>query len=455
MTDKNIILVTIDALRADHLGFMGYQKNTSPHIDKIAEEGIYYSNAVANAPYTTASIKSMLTSSLPLTPERYLPFPFHRPSLPKVLKKYGYSTYCVHSNPWFTKYNFGHDFDYFLDPLEKSKKKQGGISLPRKLKKKVREVDTNYLNNALSNIKKSVVGVNLEKPYARADVITDKVLNLIPKLDKERFFLWIHYMDVHEPYLPKNKEFNQKLVSNLMEKRSKSPASLSKDEKRLMKKLYDSEIRFVDRQVGEVWKVLNELNSENFLLIITSDHGDELGEHGHYGHVNRKVPAKLYEELLHIPFLLYDPEVDEKGENSELVSLTDLSPTVIDAVGIKKPQSFLGKSVLDSAENRKSVINQAIQCKDPNQLRYMKNGSKLFSYRKNGYKLIWREDGGTKLYNLEKDPEENNNIVQKKAKIAEELKEKLFTEIDKLKENFSEAERVKNKVNRLKKMKKI
>lgn len=113
----NVVLITIDALRADHFGCYGYGRDTSPNIDRLANEGILVKKAIAHAPYTTASITSIQTSTYPVIPDEDYTDLSKRLTLAEILTRKGFSTIFVHSNPWFPVYNYGKGFSKFVDPL--------------------------------------------------------------------------------------------------------------------------------------------------------------------------------------------------------------------------------------------------------------------------------------------------------------------------------------------------
>lgn len=188
---NNIILITVDFLRADHLSIYGYNRKTSPFIDRLAKNGILFTQALANAPYTTASINSMLTSRYPIMgTERYTNI--NGKTLPEVLKKNGFYTIGIHSNPWFQIYHFGKGFDIFLNPYSNKHQK------------------SNFITKVINFTMRSIIR-KIKPPYATAREINETLTRTLSQLKKhKKLFIWIHYMDVHEPYLPERWCFTKK-----------------------------------------------------------------------------------------------------------------------------------------------------------------------------------------------------------------------------------------------------
>lgn len=468
MKPKSVILVTIDALRADHLGCYGYQRDTTPSIDRLAKKGILFKKAIANAPYTTASITALQTSTYPLIPDKSYLDPSKRLTLAEILNKTGFSTIGVHSNPWFSVYNYGRGFSRFIDPIGTTsiQKRSAQEGLFNKIRKSInRYVDKGSLT--YRTIKKVYGGFRKDKmiyPYAKAEEINDAVISCLKNLS-DRFYLWIHYMDVHEPYIPKMSYFGEKIgdeeIKKLMRKRVQNSSDISPEEKKMIIDLYDNEIRCVDDQISELLENMKKLCDLNgSILIITSDHGEALGERGYYGHGGRNRPVTLYDEMLHVPLIIWSGSKEilsdisgrlDGKEFGEQVGLVDIAPLILDIFGLNKPTGFMGESPLRLRPFKKPVISQGIQCVDPNQAKYLKDGVVMHSYRTDDYKLIYREDH-TELYDLKEDPNEFRDISMELNDVAEKLKREL---IDKLKsleasEMETEKERIRKRIKDLK-----
>jgi len=181
--------------------------------------------------------------------------------------------------------------------------------------------------------------------------------------------------------------------------------------------LYDAEIRYVDGSVAMILDEVEKLGLQaNTLIILTADHGDEFLEHGDTFHF-----PKLYDELLRVPLIFYAPELDENKVIDDLVSLLDLSPTILDILDIEKPKKWLGKSLLplikgDERRTNNAVISE-VSCS---------KGKRKISYRMKKWKLIWDEERDFyELYDLEKDNKEIKNIAEEKPDIVKYLSSKI------------------------------
>jgi arylsulfatase A-like enzyme len=455
MKPKNIILITIDALRADHLGCYGYERDTTPNIDRLAKEGILFKKAIANAPYTTASITALQTSTYPLIPERNYVDLSKRRTLAEFLNKAGFFTVGVHSNPWFSVYNYGKGFSKFVDPMGVTNIQKGVFD---KIKKQL--IDYIDKDSLTYRIIKKVYSSTLRRnkiipPYAKAEEINNTVISYL-KDSLDGFYLWIHYMDVHEPYIPEKFYFSQEIdneeIKKLMTKREQNPSDISPEERKIIIDLYDNGIRYVDDKISELLETIENLCDLNkTVLIITSDHGEALGERGYYGHCGGNKPITLFDEMLHVPLIIWsgskgilsDISNDLNGrEFEEEIGLVDIAPLILDILGIDNPKTFMGESPLKLKPFKKPVISQGIQCADPNQIEYLKEGIKIQSYRTNHYKLIYRE-GHMELYNLKEDPMELRDISIEQKEVAEKLKEELLNTLKSLKARKRETEKTK------------
>jgi arylsulfatase A-like enzyme len=380
--------------------------------------------AIAHAPYTTASITSIQTSTYPVIPDENYTDLSKRLTLAEILTRKGFSTIGVHSNPWFSVYNYGKGFSKFVDPL------------------------------AEANVQ------SVFFPYAKAAEINNTVVSYL-KDSLDRFYLWIHYMDVHDPYMPGKNYFGQELkgceeIKGFMDI-MQNQGNISSEERKILIDLYDNEIRYLDDKIGELLENLRALcDLDKTLLLITADHGQKLGERGYHGHGGANTPVSFFDELLHVPLIIWSKskealmDISESGEVDSLVGLIDIAPTIIDILGIEKPKEFMGESLLrNSCE--KTVISQGIQCVDPNEVKYFKEGERIQSYRTNHYKLIYRE-GHIELYDLKEDPMERMDISIEQKEVAEKLKEELFNTLKSIEPTKRETEKtkIKEKIGRLK-----
>lgn len=319
----NIVYIVIDTLRYDTLGSSGYQRDTSPNIDRIAGEGVLFKRAFSSAPWTKPSVASLFSG---LSPNRHRAvdargaLPEAVPVMAEILKNEGYRTlFFSGKNNFIGKgFNFHQGFDYYLNRNLKARKLTG---------------------RALSELQ-----TNMEAEQGKP------------------FFVYIHYMDVHLPYnwnrfnylfTPQREDalFVPGVSRHKFIKRKTAANKVSAEDKAYIKALYDGQVRYVDENVKKIieWLKENDL-FENTLLVITSDHGEEFWEHKNFEHGHT-----LYDELIHVPLI-----VAGNGLTKEVVErpvrLIDLLPTVLKMAGIKKRHYRLeGVELFDKSNHKKPV----------------------------------------------------------------------------------------------------
>lgn len=419
---NNIILITVDSLRADHLSIYGYKRKTSPFIDRLAKKGVLFTRALTNAPYTTASINSMLTSRYPIMGAETYTNINRGKTLPEFLRENGFYTIGVHSNPWFWFYNFGKGFNIFLDPYNNHQK-------------------SDFIRKAISFTMRKILR-KIKPPYATAKELNEALIKILLQNRTDKLFIWVHYMDVHEPYLPVKWQFTRKRIAytsilDLMSKKNKYPEKITTDEKKFLLSIYDDKIWELDKEIEHLTSVLGDLiDLEKTLIIFTADHGEAFGERGMYGHcANNNL--NLHQELLHIPMIFWSANKEilsklyefkgDSGKISRIFSLMDVGPTLLHLLGLPIPPSFLGKSIFN---NGGYVISQGVVAPDPNVKEYVTKNEKAHAITIENYRLIyWEQENYLELYDLAQDPFESQNIADKNKDITNDLKEKLLNEI--------------------------
>ncbi|MHA1310665.1 MAG: sulfatase [Candidatus Helarchaeota archaeon] len=468
---KNLILITIDTLRLDHLNIMNYKKNTTPFLSNLSKEGIFFRNVITNGPWTAPSFSSIFTSIYPFHRGGYAPLPENKITLAEILQANGYFNMAIHSTPLLSRfYGYDRGFNLFYDSMLK----------------KENNIIKNYVLNKVLNKKALTVniidylqGLNIPKTlqyyflitfynlligkldyYKKARYLFQKAIKWIDYYinkyhDKKPFFLWVHLMDPHDPYFPSTEIINLIGCKNLTIKEikyiQKHPHYINKlREQNMVNKLidlYDSEIRYVDDNIKEFFGVLKkEYNYllENSVVFITADHGDEFNERGSFGH-----NAKLYDELLRVPLILSSDYLKEKKglKNKEiysLINMRDFAPTILDLLDITPNPSFEGKSFADLIYDDKEIQNDSIDdgvfSETYHKKFFIKFTNKndrevrrIISYRTIKWKYIINEQNHhEELYDLENDPRELNNVVSSYPKLARIFKSKI---INHLKEN--------------------
>jgi arylsulfatase A-like enzyme len=408
---KNVILVTIDCLRADHVGFMGYSHDTTPFLDSLAQEGLHCSAAFAVGPVTPVSFLSLMTSTYPLKYRGYTSISNQRKPLAEVLSEQGFDTAAFHSNPYLSRfYGYERGFHTFYDSIDFTSKR------PTKMINFLKKC--NVLFNIAKKTRRKFRGI--KQRHVTAEELNKKVIEWM-KTCSPPFFLWIHYMDVHAPYFPPSQYLTTPLSSSeqqeLFEKMAYHPHTISKSDLEKIIDLYDAEIRYVDDALRFLITTIKNM-FPNTAVIITSDHGDEFGEHGGFLH-----GPKLYDELLHVPLLLWASDMNH-SINAEPVSLMDVAPTILDMLNIPAPSDFQGSSLLSMDKKRtdeRGIFSEVSHKKEGKVTFHPEE--KQICYRTAEWKYIYKEKGEDELYNLKDDPHEQHNVHFKEKEITEKYKQ--------------------------------
>jgi len=399
LKDPNIILISIDDLRADHLGCYGYNRDTSPNIDSFARDNILFTKCYIHEAWTLPSHISMLTSLYPITHGVDMR---HRldsdiVTLAAILKKGGYETAgFVSGGPWTNpEYGFGQGFDHYS----------------------AGEVERN------AEYQNTLIRKHLERNKGG------------------KLFLFIHYFDVHSdrnklPYgapPPYDNLFSAGydgsftggegniFASKYLAHVNKKQIRLKENDLKYIISLFDNGIAYMDKCIGDLFEMLKSMDLfDNSLIIITADHGEEFQEHGYMLHSN----PYYYEEIMHVPLVVKLPRADDNFKSRKrgnvidgLVESIDMMPTILDLLGIKGPR-IQGKSLIG-----------LIKGDD-------KGKEYVFGFGSNGSVFIrserWKmlndsglKEGRFKLFDLNSDPMERVNLISKGLKIERILKEKL------------------------------
>lgn len=298
---QNVLLVSIDSLRADHLGCYGYPRNTSPNLDRLAAAGYRFENAVSQASWTLPSHASLLTSRHPSShgvDRSRRKLGSRTETLAMWLKAMGFYTGAVVSGPFMKRlYGFDRGFHEYDDEL---------------------------------------AGVDNPHSVVTSDRIHEKVKDFLDRHGNRPFFLFLHYWDVHYDYNPPapydrlfDPDYEGDLDASDFEHNRAIHAGMSPRDLEHLVALYDGEIRFVDDHIGMLVKELQKRKLyKETLVVITSDHGDEFFEHGEKGHAH-----SLYQELVHVPLIVRSPKKPGGKSVPHPAALVDIAPTVLELLG--------------------------------------------------------------------------------------------------------------------------
>lgn len=394
-----VILISIDTLRADHLGCYGYERDTSPAIDALARDSIRFSRAFSQSSWTLPSHVSLMTSQYPsthrVTDDRFA-LPEEATTLADALQGAGYHTAGFVTWIYVSEvYGFAQGFDEFRTLIDRPQLEpaSGRGAFPAQ--------------EAVSTVK-----------------------SWLTQNQADPFFLFVHLFDPHMDYDPPapydtlfDPEYEgfatgqyrwmQPYIAGLNE----FPLDIRPRDREHVEALYDGEIRYVDRQIEGLLTAIDEaVGLDRCLVILTSDHGEEFGEHGSMeGH-----GWTLYDEIVHVPLLVRLPARDRAGTTVDLpVELIDVAPTILAQLGLKAPDPFQGHSLLVEADGGPKVA----YCETDrfNVIKRVVRGAshKLIHTRNTGRNAAGVPiQDGYELYDLEKDPGETQNLYDPQSPIA-------------------------------------
>ena len=380
----NVLYLLVDTLRADHLGAYGYQRDTSPAIDEVARSGVRFARARSQCSWTKASMASLWTGSYPVRTgvlrfQHALPREATMPA--EILKEAGFRTGGIWRNGWIAN-NFGFDqgFDLYFKPAPSR--------APEKFER------TNPSAHPL-------LGTDLD--------ITESAIEFLETFGNERFFLYLHMMDVHQYlYDEESAQFGVGYAD-----------------------AYDNAIRWVDKNISVLLARLQEMNLiDDTLIVISSDHGEAFDEHGREGHAR-----DLYGEVTHVPLILRLPGKLPAGVVvPEQVANVDIWPTILDLLDLPNLPSAQGHSLLPlisepirtergygtSPKATFSQIDRTWGRKDA-------EPRPLVTITDTGYRLLHPVTGGGRdeLYDLATDPGEQTNLAEQQPEKLATLRAKI------------------------------
>lgn len=372
---KNCVLLTIDSLRADHAT---HESGLMPQLTKYAASGIRFTRTYSNGYSTPISFPTILTGTYADHYGGHEYMSDDRPFLAAKFQAAGYETAGFHTNPHLRKVKnydngFGtyEDFDDGADDLSK---------LRYLITQNIDSSSTIY--KWLKRIYHFVRTSSGNTDYTKASQLNEKALNWLDQEynEKNPFFLWIHYMDVHYPFYPPDEFLSGQAISNkraisVNGKMHEEDAELSDAEADDLKALYQGEVRYMDDHIGKLIDYLKKRDLfDETVFIITSDHGELFGEHGLFGH-----PPSGYEESFNIPFLMFGPGVPSGQRVDQLSSLSDLPPTVSDLFDLDTDPDWEGESLLPYIQNDRDTRNRAMFSGD----------NKVLLYQTSNWRLIW------------------------------------------------------------------
>jgi arylsulfatase A-like enzyme/Tfp pilus assembly protein PilF len=362
----NVVLITIDTLRPDHVGCYGNKQIKTPNIDALAGEGVRFERAFAVVPVTLPSHTTILTGTYPMlsgmhdfSGNKLSPL---QPTLASVLREAGYATGAVVGAAVLdSRFGLNQGFDFYYDHFDFSRLDEANLD-------------------------------EMERP---GNIVADAALDWLGKNAQKKFFLWMHLYDPHFPYRPPEPYAHE-----------------------YADHLYDGEIAFADEQVGRLLGFLKDKGLyRNTLIVLSGDHGESLGEHGEKTH-----GFFIYNATMRVPLVIKLPESAAARTVTDLVSLVDLMPTVLAALGMEIPAQVQGRSLLPALREDKGDRDRSLYG-ETYLPRLHFNWSELRGAENARYHFI--DAPRPELYDLTKDPGEVHNLFAEKKAVAEEMRSKL------------------------------
>lgn len=416
----NVLLIVLDTARGDRFSCMGYKRNTSPNIDRIFAEGTIFENAYSTACWTLPSHASLFTGLYPTqagATSETLQLPAFNETLAQTLQKAKYKTAAFVCNSWISEERgFASGFDEYHEMWRKSE----------------------------------WTGTAAAVPIAEL-AATEKILAWLNhrQTNTSPFFMFVNLNCVHLPYAPPDPFLSKFLAGKYDNEDIEKAASvrsmwtylagklkLGEKDFQIMSDLYDGEVAFADYCVGRIVKQVEKLQIlDDTIVILTSDHGENLGEHGRIDH-----HICMYETTLHIPLMIrYPAGFKAAGRISDLVGITDIAPTILDLCNIKKSGmerlKIADTSLAAGSRKRREFVvagnERPLMGIGLMKERHPEFDTSLIDYRmrairNHNHKLIWNINVGAELYDLRTDSGELNDLADEKVGIRNELNAKLI-----------------------------
>ncbi len=361
--DYNVILITVDTLRADKVGCYGNPRVKTPTMDAFATRGIRYERCISQTPLTLPSHTTIMSGTLPVfhgvRDNGGFVVPSELFTLAKAFKQKGYDTAAfVAAYVLDSRWGLNQGFDTYFDKFD------------------------------LSRFERIALG-EIQRP---ANEVIDEALGWLEQKKNGKFFAWIHLYDPHTPYAPPE-PFRSEYPQNP----------------------YYGEIAFADSQLGRLWDYLDRNGlRDRLFLVFASDHGESLGEHQENTH-----GFFIYQASLHVPLIIVTPFRELQGVTSaQTVLLADIMPTVLEMTGIPVPAQVQGTSLVPSFF-RPGAAGDRLAYSESFYPRYHFGWSDLRSVQDRRYKLILAPV--PELYDLERDPGETENLVYRENRVFKDL----------------------------------
>lgn len=442
----DVILLSIDTLRADRLGAYGHEPTLTPNLDRLAAEGALFERTLASSPWTVPSVASMLTGLPASRHGAGMPFSagptFKRSSLAPeqvtVAERFataGYRTHALVTNGFVISMGVVQGFDEMVDVL-------GGVLGP--------------------NFGRDFPLVRLLLNFMpsgdyRAEALTDMALERLATEGDGPLFLWVHYIDPHVPYqadpskldvdawtrMAMGKHQHEPLEDGtivddaftLVEQVRSGQTWLTETDRERMRTYYDRSVTYVDQEVGRLVDAVRNRESERgVVLALTSDHGEELWDHGGFEHGHN-----YFREVTQVPLILWGDGVPAGTRVADVVGLVDVAPTLIDLAGFQVPPAEVdeGRSLAPLLSPPAEPVDGSTE---GSPITYSAapprfSGGNLYGLpsvlvEEGQWRCVLRANGTLELYDVETDPEERFNVADRHPEVAEHYRILLQPRLD-------------------------
>lgn len=446
----NIVLVVMDTTAARHLSLYGHQRPTTPNLERIAAGGAVFQNAFSTSTWTLPAHASMFTglppSSHGATTDNLVLAPSIT-TLATILSDSGYRTLGFSNNSWVGPVSGLHrGFDKFVNLIRREDK-------PDYIVHVVRRTANGYEDSGRRVPKeKDVHDAGATTTNARIRQALKNSADDASSTDDSRpLFLFVNYMEPHTPYDPPPEVARQFLPANATLEEALAvpcdPAAsdvgklqLNERQFALLAGLYDAEIRHLDERVGDLFDLLGEMGMlENTLFIVTSDHGEQVGEHGRLGH-EANHSLNLYDDLLSVPLVVHAPFLYPPGTRlSHPVQIQDLFATCVTLAApelvpraipsgarvLPRPGDAVDASRVLVSEYHRPIETLKHDPTLPPGFDISRVDASVHAIREGEWKLIRSSGGARMLFNLKDDPLETEDLTRRRPEVADRLSEAL------------------------------
>ena len=375
----DVVLVVIDTLRPDHVGAYGHEGRTTPTLDAFAAQATRFENAIAQAPHTIPSMLQLMTSRY----DQGLEIAPSDPTLAELLQRAGYDTLAVVENPNFEQHPEAHG---------------------------LRRGFRRFWRNGV--IDRHSLAQQLYKTDTSADAVTAQAVRALRARDRARpLFLWVHYFDPHDPYLPPYADDLEELTRGAGSDLTGDvragdlylkmpPPALTPAQRAHLLALYDAEVRHVDQSLGDLFAALRaEGLYEGALTVVTSDHGESLGEHDVWTH-----GRSAWDPEIRVPLLVRRPGQAQAASVRGARELLDIVPTVLETAGVPSTGLRLdGRSLFAPGERPACLFWKEWQVARTPEWKLVQAGEVV------------------QLFRVDQDPGETRDLLPERRDVAETL----------------------------------